>query len=114
MIENITAYQDLVSVRLYGYPWVPEGSFSMIVPCFRITAVDDTGVEHDGIPDSSSHSPALRRHSLLLVLAPRAHAGKTAPRDSQHPLGSSLGAHRHPRPLTRPASSGEPKGPARP
>jgi len=59
VIENITAYQDLVSVRLYGYPWVPEGSFPMIVPCFRVTAVDDTGVKHDGIPDSSSHSPAL-------------------------------------------------------
>ena len=59
VIENITAYEDLVSVRLYGYPWVPDGSFPMIVPCFRVTAVDDTGVKHDGIPDSSSHSPAL-------------------------------------------------------
>ena len=58
VIENITAYQDLVSVRLYGYPWVPEGSFPMIAPCFRVTAVDDTGVKHDGIPDSSSYSPA--------------------------------------------------------
>ena len=59
MIENITAYEDLVSVRLHGSPWVPEGSFPMITPCFRITAADDTGVKHDGIPDSSSHSPAL-------------------------------------------------------
>ena len=25
VIENITAYEDLVSVRLHGYPWVPEG-----------------------------------------------------------------------------------------
>jgi hypothetical protein len=59
VIENITACQDLVSVRLYGYPWVPEGSFPMITPCFRISATDDTGVKHDGVPDSSSYSPAL-------------------------------------------------------
>ena len=58
VIENITAQEDLVSVRLYGHPWVPEGSFPMITPCFRVTAVDDTGVKHDGMPDSSSHSPA--------------------------------------------------------
>ena len=58
VIENITAYEDLVSVRLYGYPWVPEGSFPIIAPCFRVTAIDDTGVKHDGVPDSSSYSPA--------------------------------------------------------
>lgn len=58
VIEHITAHEDLVSVRLYGYPWVGEGSFPMIAPCFRVTAVDDTGVTHDGVPDSSSYSPA--------------------------------------------------------
>jgi hypothetical protein len=58
VIENITAREDLVSVRLYGHPWVPGGSFPVIVPCFRVTAVDDAGVEHAGMPDSSSHSPA--------------------------------------------------------
>ena len=58
VIENITAQEDLVSVRLYGHPWVPEGSFPMIAPCFRVTAIDDTGVKHDGVPDSSSYSPA--------------------------------------------------------
>ena len=47
-----------MSVRLYGYPWVLEGSFPMIAPCFRVTAVDDTGVKHHGVPDSSSYSPA--------------------------------------------------------
>jgi hypothetical protein len=58
VIENITAYEDLVSVRLHGYPWASEGSFPMITPCFRITATDDTGVKHDGVPDGSSYSPA--------------------------------------------------------
>jgi hypothetical protein len=47
-----------VSVRLYGYPWILEGSFPIIAPCFRVTAIDDTGVKHDGVPDSSSYSPA--------------------------------------------------------
>ena len=58
VVENISAYEDLVSVWLYGHPWVDEGSFPMIAPCFRVTAVDDTGVEHEGVPDSGSYSPA--------------------------------------------------------
>jgi hypothetical protein len=58
VIENITAHEDLVSVRLYGYPWVGAGSFPVIAPCFRVTAVDDTGVQHEGMPDSGSFSPA--------------------------------------------------------
>jgi hypothetical protein len=30
----------------------------MVTPYFRVTAVDDTGVQHEGMPDSSSHSHA--------------------------------------------------------
>ena len=30
----------------------------MIVPCFRVTAVDETGAEYEGGPDSGSGSPA--------------------------------------------------------
>jgi hypothetical protein len=58
VIENITAHEDHVSVQLYGYPWVIEESWPMIAPCFRVTAVDDTGVPHKGMHDSSSVSPA--------------------------------------------------------
>jgi hypothetical protein len=58
VIENITAYGDLVSIQLYGHPWVSGGSWPMIQPCFRVTAVDDTGVEHEAVPDSGSFSPA--------------------------------------------------------
>ena len=58
VVENISAYEDLVSVQLYGHPWVPRGSFPMVTPYFRVTAVDDTGVQHEGMPDSSSYSPA--------------------------------------------------------
>jgi hypothetical protein len=58
VIENISAHEDLVFVRLYGHPWVAAGSFPMIAPCFRVTAVDDTGVRHEGQHESSSHSAA--------------------------------------------------------
>lgn len=58
VIENITAYEDLVSIKLYGHPWVSGESWPMILPCFRVTAVDDTGVEHEAMPDSGSFSPA--------------------------------------------------------
>jgi hypothetical protein len=58
VIENITADEDLVSIQLYGHPWVSGGSWPMILPCFQITAVDDTGVEHEAVPDSGSFSPA--------------------------------------------------------
>ena len=56
MIENVTAREDLVSVQLYGHPWIIGGSWPMITPCFRVTAVDDTGVEYEGQPGNSSAS----------------------------------------------------------
>ena len=57
VIESITAREDMVSVQLYGYPWVIGESWPMITPCFRVTAVNDTGVEHEGGPGSGSASP---------------------------------------------------------
>jgi hypothetical protein len=57
-IENITAREEMVSVQLFGHPWVIGESWPMITPCFRIAAVDDTGVEHEGYPGTASASPA--------------------------------------------------------
>jgi hypothetical protein len=57
VIENITAREDMVSVQLYGHPWV-NGHWPMIAPCFQVTAVDDTGAEHQGHPHQGSVSPA--------------------------------------------------------
>lgn len=57
MIEAITAHGDLVSVQLYGYPWVTGEYWPMITPCFQVHAVDDTGGEHDGLRGSGSGSP---------------------------------------------------------
>ncbi|HEY2268151.1 MAG TPA: hypothetical protein VGI96_36425 [Streptosporangiaceae bacterium] len=57
VLESITAREDMVSVQLYGYPWTFEGSWPLIVPCFRVTAIDDTGVEYEGEPGNGSWSP---------------------------------------------------------
>jgi hypothetical protein len=56
VIENITAHQDMVSVQLYGRPWVLGGSWPAITPCFQVTAVDDSGGQHEGNPGHASAS----------------------------------------------------------
>jgi len=58
VLESITAREDMVSVQLYGHPWIFEEYWPLIAPCFRVTAVDDTGAEHEGGPGNSSVSPA--------------------------------------------------------
>ena len=58
VLESITAREDMVSVQLYGHPWIFEEYWPLITPCFRVTAVDDTGAEHEGGPGNSSGSPA--------------------------------------------------------
>jgi hypothetical protein len=57
VIESITAHEDLVSVQLYGHPWVTGEYWPMIAPCFQVRAVDDTGGEHEGVPGSGGGSP---------------------------------------------------------
>jgi hypothetical protein len=57
VLESITARADMVSVQLYGHPWTFERSWPLIVPCFRVTAVDDTGAEYEGEPGNGSWSP---------------------------------------------------------
>jgi hypothetical protein len=55
VIETVTAHEDMVAVQLYGHPWV-MGDWPMITPCFQVTAVDDTGAEHEGDPRNASTS----------------------------------------------------------
>jgi hypothetical protein len=50
VIESVSARGDLVSIQLYGHPWVMGEYWPMITPCFQVRAVDDAGHEHDGIP----------------------------------------------------------------
>jgi hypothetical protein len=57
VIESITAHENLVSVQLYGHPWVTGEYWPMITPCFQVRAVDDTGEEHEGMRGSGGGSP---------------------------------------------------------
>jgi len=57
VIESITAHDELVSVQLYGHPWVSGEYWPMIAPCFEVRAVDDTGGEHRGMRSSGGGSP---------------------------------------------------------
>jgi hypothetical protein len=50
VIESVSAQDDLVSVQLYGHPWVMGEYRPMITPCFQVRAVDDAGNEHEGMP----------------------------------------------------------------
>jgi hypothetical protein len=49
VIESVSARDDLVSIQLYGHPWVWGEYWPMIAPCFQIRAVDDAGNEHEGM-----------------------------------------------------------------
>jgi len=50
VIESVSAHDDLVSIQLYGHPWVFGEYRPMITPCFQVRAVDDAGSEHDAMP----------------------------------------------------------------
>jgi hypothetical protein len=50
VIESVSAQDDLVSIQLYGHPWVMGEYPPMITPCFQVRAVDDAGDEHEGMP----------------------------------------------------------------
>ena len=57
VIESIAAHDDLVSIQLYGHPWVSGEYWPMIVPSFQVRATDDTGAEHRGMPGSGGGRP---------------------------------------------------------
>ena len=58
VIDSVSARGELVSIRLYGHPWVMGEYWPMITPCFGVRAVDDAGQEHHGIPGDWAGSPA--------------------------------------------------------
>jgi len=57
VIESIAAHDDLVSIELYGHPWVTGEYWPMIAPSFQVRVVDDTGAEHRGMGGSGGGSP---------------------------------------------------------
>jgi len=58
VIESVSAQGELVSIQLYGHPWVHGEYWPMITPCFRVHATDDAGDEHQGMPGNWQGSPA--------------------------------------------------------
>jgi hypothetical protein len=50
VIESVSAQDELVSIQLYGHPWVMGEYVPMITLCFQVRAVDDAGDEHEGMP----------------------------------------------------------------
>jgi len=57
VIESIAAHEELVSIQLYGHPWVSGEYWPMIAPCFGVRAVDDAGGEHRGMRSSGGGTP---------------------------------------------------------
>jgi hypothetical protein len=57
VIESIAAHNELVSIQLYGHPWVSGEYWPMIAPCFEVRAVDDAGGEYRGMRSSGGGSP---------------------------------------------------------
>jgi hypothetical protein len=57
VIERVSAHEDLISLELYGHPWVTGEYWPMIAPCFAVRAFDDTGAEHQGVPGGGGGSP---------------------------------------------------------
>src|SRR5262245_57951752 len=57
VIESVSAQDDLVSIQLYGHPWVWGEYPPMITPCFQVRAVDDAGDEHEGRPGDGQGFP---------------------------------------------------------
>lgn len=49
VIESVAADGELVSIQLYGHPWVMGEYWPMITPCFQVRATDDAGNEHEGM-----------------------------------------------------------------
>jgi hypothetical protein len=57
VIESIAAHDDLVTIQLYGHPWVGGEYWPMIAPSFQVRATDDAGTEHRGMPGDGGGTP---------------------------------------------------------
>ncbi|HEX4087910.1 MAG TPA: hypothetical protein VHZ33_04290 [Trebonia sp.] len=78
VIESISALDALVSIQLYGHPWVSGEYWPMIAPCFDVRAIADTGAEHTGMSGGGSPrsgfeftfwppvAPAARRLTIIV------------------------------------------------
>jgi hypothetical protein len=67
VIESVSVRGELVSIQLYGHPWVHGEYWPMIAPYFQVRATDDAGDEHEGITGGGRVSPGYEgSHSFWL------------------------------------------------
>jgi hypothetical protein len=57
VIESIAAHGVLVSIELYGHPWLSGEYWPMIVPGFQVRVTAEGGAEHEGMPGSGGGRP---------------------------------------------------------
>jgi hypothetical protein len=76
VIESVSARGELVSIRLYGHPWVHGEYWPMITPCFQVHATDDAGGEHEAMPGDWQGSPTHEGTSSFWFWPPVAAARK--------------------------------------
>ena len=77
VIENVSAQGELVSIQLYGHPWVMGEYWPMITPCFQVRAVDDAGNEHEGMPGGWRGFPGNEGHGSFWFWPPVPSARKS-------------------------------------
>jgi hypothetical protein len=77
VIESVSAQGELVSIQLYGHPWVMGEYWPMITPCFQVRAVDDAGNEHEGRPGDWQGFPGSEGHGNFWFWPPVPSARKS-------------------------------------
>jgi len=77
VIESISAQGELVSIQLYGHPWVTGEYWPMITPCFQVRATDDAGNEHEGISGDWQGSPSHEGSGCFWFWPPVAQARRS-------------------------------------
>jgi hypothetical protein len=77
VIESVSAQDDLVSIQLYGHPWVHGEYLPMITPCFQVRAVDAAGNEHEGRPGDWQGFPGGEGHGTFWFWPPVPSARKS-------------------------------------
>lgn len=77
VIESVSEHGGLVSIQLYGHPWVQGEYWPMITPCFQVRATDDAGTEHEGMPGNWQGSRRHEGSGSFWFWPPVAHARRS-------------------------------------
>jgi hypothetical protein len=70
VIESVSARDELVSIDLYGHPWVMGEYWPLITPCFQVRAADEAGNQYDGVPGGWRGLPDQAGHGSFWLWPP--------------------------------------------